>query len=181
MTCFYISRIVRLQRSIAKSSDLTEDFGEEPASQLDPISPAASGSPALRSACLAPILADAYGRVGEFDRAFTVLEQWLTIRSKYPIAAADKIYCRLRGELLLRTGSLDEAEKSLRSAIELSAGQGAKMEQLRSTAALARLLAKQGRLDEARVILAEIYNWFTEGFDTADLKDAKALLDELAG
>ena len=130
---------------------------------------------------LLPILADAYGRVGEFDRAFTVLEQWLTIRSKYPIAAADKIYCRLRGELLLRTGSLDEAEKSLRSAIELSAGQGAKMEQLRSTAALARLLAKQGRRDEARVILAEIYNWFTEGFDTADLKDAKALLDELAG
>ena len=44
---------------------------------------------------------------------------------------------------------------------------------------LARLLAKQGRRDEARAMLAEIYNWFTEGFDTADLKDAKALLDEL--
>jgi predicted ATPase len=46
---------------------------------------------------------------------------------------------------------------------------------------LARLLASKGRRDEARAILAEIYNWFTEGFDTADLKDAKALLDELAG
>ena len=45
---------------------------------------------------------------------------------------------------------------------------------------LARLLAKRGRRDEARAMLAEIYNWFTEGFDTADLKDAKALLDELA-
>jgi predicted ATPase len=44
---------------------------------------------------------------------------------------------------------------------------------------LARLLAKQGRLDEARAMLAEIYGWFTEGFDTADLKDAKALLDKL--
>jgi tetratricopeptide (TPR) repeat protein len=130
---------------------------------------------------LLPTLAEAYGRVGEFDRAFTALEQWLTIRRKYPIAAADKIYCRLRGELLLRAGSLDEAEKSLRSAIELSGGQGAKMEQLRSTAPLARLLAKQGRRDEARVMLAEIYAWFTEGFDTADLKEAKALLDELAG
>ena len=46
---------------------------------------------------------------------------------------------------------------------------------------LARLLAKQGRRDEARAMLAEIYGWFTEGFDTADLKDAKALLDELNG
>jgi hypothetical protein len=46
---------------------------------------------------------------------------------------------------------------------------------------LARLLAKQDRCDEARTMLAEIYNWFTEGFDTADLKDAKALLDELSG
>jgi predicted ATPase len=50
---------------------------------------------------------------------------------------------------------------------------------LRASTSLARLLAKQGRRDEARAMLAEIYNWFTEGFDTADLKDAKALLDEL--
>ena len=52
--------------------------------------------------------------------------------------------------------------------------------ELRATMSLARLLASQGRRDEARTMLAEIYNWFTEGFDTADLKDAKALLDELA-
>jgi predicted ATPase len=51
---------------------------------------------------------------------------------------------------------------------------------LRATTSLARLLAKQGRRDEARAMLAEIYGWFTEGFDTADLKDAKALLDELS-
>jgi predicted ATPase len=50
---------------------------------------------------------------------------------------------------------------------------------LRATTSLARLLAKQGRRDEARSILAEIYGWFTEGFDTLNLKDAKALLDEL--
>ena len=53
--------------------------------------------------------------------------------------------------------------------------------ELRATTSLARLLAKQGRRDEARAMLAEIYGWFTEGFDTADLKDAKALLDELGG
>ena len=51
--------------------------------------------------------------------------------------------------------------------------------ELRATTSLARLLAKQGRHDEARTMLAEIYGWFTQGFDTADLKDAKALLDEL--
>ena len=56
---------------------------------------------------------------------------------------------------------------------------GAKAWELRATMSLARLLAKQGRRDEARAMLAEIYGWFTEGFDTADLKDAKALLDEL--
>jgi len=53
--------------------------------------------------------------------------------------------------------------------------------ELRATMSLARLLAKQGRRDEARAMLADIYNWFTEGFDTADLRDAKALLDHLCG
>ena len=56
---------------------------------------------------------------------------------------------------------------------------GAKSWELRATTSLARLLAKQGKREEARAMLAEIYNWFTEGFDTADLKDAKALLEEL--
>jgi predicted ATPase len=53
--------------------------------------------------------------------------------------------------------------------------------ELRATTSLARLLTKQGRREEARTMLAEIYNWFTEGFDTTDLRDAKALLDEIAG
>jgi predicted ATPase len=57
---------------------------------------------------------------------------------------------------------------------------GAKAWELRATTSLARLLMKQDRSDEARPLLADIYNWFTEGFDTADLKDAKALLDEFS-
>ncbi len=57
--------------------------------------------------------------------------------------------------------------------------QGAKSLELRATTSLARLLGKQGRRDEAHVMLAEIYGWFTEGFDTADLKEANALLDQL--
>ena len=72
-----------------------------------------------------------------------------------------------------------EAEKCFRKAIEIARGQSAKWWKLRATTSLAQLLSKQGRRDEARAMLAEIYNWFTEGFDTADLKDAKALLDEL--
>ncbi len=88
---------------------------------------------------------------------------------------------RIAGMALLSQGNLVEAESFLRRAIEIARTQNASMWELRATTSLARLLAKQGKLDEARAILADIYNWFTEGFDTADLKDAKALLDELNG
>jgi predicted ATPase len=72
-----------------------------------------------------------------------------------------------------------EAQNCFQRAIEIARNQSAKSLELRATMSLARLLAKRGRRDEARAMLAEIYGWFTEGFDTADLKDAKALLDEL--
>jgi hypothetical protein len=67
---------------------------------------------------------------------------------------------------------------SATEAIALARSMGAKAWELRATASLARLLAKYGRRDEGHAMLAEIYAWFTEGFDTADLKDTKALLDE---
>jgi tetratricopeptide (TPR) repeat protein len=88
---------------------------------------------------------------------------------------------RLHGELLLMGDSTKtaEAEASFRAAIETARQQCAKFPELRATVSLARLLAKLGRGAEARAMLAEIYGWFNEGFDTADLKDAKALLDEL--
>ena len=90
---------------------------------------------------------------------------------------------RLKGELLLRQKDSNTAEalSSFERAIEISRTQSAKSWELRATTSLARLLAKQGKRDEARAMLAEIYSWFTEGFDTADLKDAKALLEELNG
>jgi tetratricopeptide (TPR) repeat protein len=87
---------------------------------------------------------------------------------------------RLKGRLLERMSNSNEAENSFRTSIEIARRQSAKSLELQATTSLARLLAKQGRRDEARTMLAEIYNWFTEGFDTADLKDAKALLDKLA-
>ena len=88
---------------------------------------------------------------------------------------------RMRGELLLAQdqGQSDRAEREFREAIEVARAQSAKSWELRATMSLARLLAKQRRQAEARTTLAKIYSWFTEGFDTADLKDAKALLAEL--
>jgi len=89
---------------------------------------------------------------------------------------------RIKGELLRRDpSSLGEAEHCFRTAIEQAQRHAAKSWELRATTSLARLLAKQGRGDEARKMLAEIYGWFTEGFDTADLKEAKALLECLSG
>ena len=85
-----------------------------------------------------------------------------------------------RGVVAERNPSgLAEAQTSFERAIEIARKQSAKSLELRATTSLARLLATQGRRDEARAMLAEIYGWFTEGFDTADLKDAKSLLDEL--
>jgi len=86
---------------------------------------------------------------------------------------------RLRGELRLELGQTEMAESDFREALALAQKTGAKAWELRTTMSLARLLNKQGKREQAHAMLAEIYNWFTEGFDTADLKDAKALLEEL--
>jgi tetratricopeptide (TPR) repeat protein len=91
---------------------------------------------------------------------------------------------RVRGELRLLSGAgsnakVASAESDFREAIVLAQRMGAKSHELRATTSLARLLRDSGRRDEARTMLAEIYGWFTEGFDTADLKDANALLDQL--
>jgi class 3 adenylate cyclase/tetratricopeptide (TPR) repeat protein len=86
---------------------------------------------------------------------------------------------RLRGELRQKQGDIKLAEADFRESIALAQRMGAKAWELRSTMSLARLLGDQGRREEARTMLAEIYNWFTEGFDTPDLKDAQALLHKL--
>jgi tetratricopeptide (TPR) repeat protein len=90
---------------------------------------------------------------------------------------------RLKGELLLLgdSSAASEAAQCFCDAIEVARRQSAKSWELRATMSLARLLDKQGRREEASATLAEIYNWFTEGFDTVDLKDAKALLSKLGG
>jgi tetratricopeptide (TPR) repeat protein len=122
-------------------------------------------------------LAAALERTGAIVEALETVEQALGINPE-EVLYRPEIF-RIRGELRLKQGQTGLAEADFRESIDLAQRMGAKAWELRTTMSFARLLASQGRRDEAQTMLAEIYNWFTEGFDTADLKDAKALLDEL--
>ena len=137
---------------------------------------------------IAPFLAglsNGYRQAGRVEDGLTAVAEGLAVSKRTGDCWFDAELHRLRGELLLKRGAHagsnvgDEACASFRQALEIARGQNAKWWELRATTSLARLLARQGQGDEARAILAEIYNWFTEGFDTADLKEAKALLEEL--
>ena len=123
------------------------------------------------------LLAEAIALDGRPTDALDTIEQSLQANPEELLFKPHTLVCR--GELQLKIGRAELAEADLREAIALAQKMSAKAWELRATMSLARLLDKQGRRDEARAMLAEIYGWFTEGFDTADLKDAKALLDEL--
>jgi predicted ATPase len=127
-------------------------------------------------------LAEACLAASHFDEGLSALTEALTITEKHEELCHVPEIFRLRGELLLKQGTLgaSEAQNCFEEGVEIACKQSCKSLELRSTTSLARLLAEQGHRDEARTMLVEIYNWFTEGFDTADLKDAKALLDELS-
>jgi predicted ATPase len=88
---------------------------------------------------------------------------------------------RLKGELLIQQSSDNqaEAENCFHDALAIARSQQAKSLELRTATSLARLWQQQGKRQEAHALLAPVYGWFTEGFDTADLKDAKALLEQL--
>jgi class 3 adenylate cyclase/tetratricopeptide (TPR) repeat protein len=113
-----------------------------------------------------------------------ITEALATIEQPFEFNLAEALYrperLRTRGGLRLKIGEPELAEKDFREAIVVARNMGAKAWELRATTSLARLLRDTGFRDEAHAKLSEIYNWFTEGFDTADLKDAKALLDELS-
>jgi predicted ATPase len=87
---------------------------------------------------------------------------------------------RIRGKLLLASSDKDTAEAAFREALSVARAQQAKSLELRAAMSLARLWRDQGRRAEAQDLLTPVYSWFSEGFDTLDLKEAKALLDELA-
>jgi class 3 adenylate cyclase len=124
-------------------------------------------------------LAEAQALDGSIDDAVATIEEALLANPDELSYWPDAL--KYRGELRLKIGRTELAEADFREAIALAQKMQAKLWELRATTSLARLLASQGKRDEARTMLADIYNWFTEGFDTADLKDAKALLAELRG
>jgi predicted ATPase len=141
----------------------------------------ATGAELYRPYSLA-LLAEAHGRADQSAEGLEALAEARALADKtgerFWVAEIHRVY----GELSLRVAEAETgvAEESFLNAIEIARQQSAKSLELRATTSLARLLDKQGRRDEGRRMLAEIYGWFTEGFDTADLKEAKALLEELS-
>lgn len=122
-------------------------------------------------------LAAAQQKAGTLDDAFESIEQALSVNPAIVIARPEAL--RTRGELRLLNGQAGPAEADFRASIALARSIGARALELRATMSLTRLLESQGRRDEACGMSREIYNCFTEGFDTTDLKEAEALLDRL--
>ena len=120
--------------------------------------------------------------MGQPEAGLTALTEALTLADTTGERWYEPELHRLQGELLLQCSSDNqaEAENCFQQAITVARAQQAKSLELRATTSLARLWQQQGKRQEAYDILAPVYGWFTEGFDTADLQDAKALLDELS-
>jgi tetratricopeptide (TPR) repeat protein len=138
-----------------------------------------AGSEYISDRCLA-FLAAAFGQMGSFDEGLRAIDEGFQFIERTGQRYYEAELHRLNGELLLGQDSSNaQAEECFRTAIDVARGQHAKSWELRVTTSLARLLRDTNRRDAARAMLAEVYNWFTEGFDTQDLKDARALLDEL--
>jgi class 3 adenylate cyclase/predicted ATPase len=133
-------------------------------------------------------LAEAHRRTNQPEEGLDVLTEALTIVERTGERFWEAELHRVYGELSLwvtapatrDSAVLVSAEESFRKAIEIARRQSAKSLELRAVSSLSRVLQSQGKKDEARRMLAEVYGWFTEGFDTPDLKDAKALLEELS-
>jgi class 3 adenylate cyclase/predicted ATPase len=128
------------------------------------------------------MLAEVYGKMGQADKGITILGEALARidRHAYQLDASERY--RRQGELLLQRSpdAAADAEICFRHALDVSRRQQAKSLELRATTCLARLWQSQDKRQEAHDLLAPVYEWFTEGFDTADLHEAQALLDALA-
>jgi predicted ATPase len=127
-------------------------------------------------------LAEVYGKVRQVEEGLAVLTEALALVHSTQERWWEAELHRLKGELLLQQfpDNAAEAESYFHQAISIAQNQSAKSWELRAATSLAKLWQRQGKRQEAYDLLAPVYSWFTEGFDTADLIDAKALLDELA-
>jgi predicted ATPase len=126
------------------------------------------------------LLADGCRMTGQWRAALAHLGEARALAEEKEIRWMQAETLRLTGDVLLATGDAAAAEAGYREAIVIAQQQSAKLWELRASISLARLWCDQGKRTEARELLAPIYGWFTEGFDTPVLQEAKALLDELA-
>ncbi len=127
------------------------------------------------------LLAELYGQAGKAEAGLAVLVGALAEVNRTGEHWYEAELVRLYGELLSTTGPVeDEVESHFHQALAIAHRQGARSLELRSAVSLGRLWQQQGRTQEAHDLVAEIYNWFTEGFDTRDLQEAKALLEQLS-
>src|SRR5262249_32013380 len=146
----------------------------------------AMGTELVRTYLLA-LLVEAYGKAGQAEQGLSALAEALALVDNCSERFYEAELYRLKGELTLQQSSVpgleasaqQEAEACFLKAIEVACQQQAKSLELRAVMSLARLWQSQGKQAEAHQLLSEIYNWFTEGFDTKDLQEAKALLEEL--
>jgi predicted ATPase len=138
----------------------------------------ARGAEILRPSLLA-LLADACTRDGQIEAGFSVLEEALVTADQHTECFYAAELHRLKGELMLRKRMEAEAEACFQSALDIAQRQRARLLELRAAMSLVRLWQQQGKRATARELLAPVYGWFTEGLDTADLQEAKALLDAL--
>ncbi len=128
------------------------------------------------------MLAEAYGESGQAEEGLRLLAKALATTHQHGMHLWEPELYRVKGELLLRqlVPDAQEAESCFRQALDSAHRQEAKSLELRAATSLSRLWQRQGKDAEARTLLAPIYGWFTEGFDTADLREAKGLLDALS-
>jgi predicted ATPase len=141
----------------------------------------ATGTEAWRPYYLA-LLAEAQEKIGQAEEGLSMLAEALTLVAKTGERFYEAELHRLQGELLLQRAvpAAPQAEACFQQALAIARRQQAKSLELRAAMSLARLWQGQGKHAEARQLLAPIYNWFTEGFDTADLREAKGLLEALS-
>ncbi len=125
------------------------------------------------------LIAEAHIQAGQFDDALAALDRAAEVTAATGECLYQAELCRLRGVILANTGEDAKAAAWFQQAIDTARSQQAKSLELRAATSLARLWRDQGRRSEAQSLLAPVYGWFTEGFETADLKDARTLLDEL--
>jgi hypothetical protein len=124
-------------------------------------------------------LATAYASIGEADFGIGLLNEAIQTVEQTQERLFEAEIHRLHGDLLNGLGKTDDAQAALARALTVARSQDARLWELRAATSLARLWRDQGKHAEACDLLTPVYDWFTEGFDTADLKEAKALLDEL--